>query len=185
MWAVEKHCMVVLWTSPCLSLDALTRNCRRCSSVCSSWWEGVGLRPGGGVTCSHDSSSAGVFSHLDGASSNATHGVSPTTWRGQEESFNRSIYTSRDNLYQPRSTVLSWKASALMLKIWPTGQKEPSVWLLYCTIAPNITPPVVSEGLVATLLPSGPATNQWIIQGESLRPATWLELISRMPVLSN
>lgn len=91
---VALHGRVIMKYQLSIKLDALTRKCKRCSSVCSSWWEGVGLRPGGGVTRSPDSSSSpGVFSHLDGASSNTTHGVSPPTWQGQEESLNHLTFT--------------------------------------------------------------------------------------------
>lgn len=72
----------IIWKmGVCITAGAHTRNCRCCSSVGPSWREGVGLRPGGSVTRSHDSSSAaGVFSHLDEASSNPTHRVFPKTW---------------------------------------------------------------------------------------------------------
>ena len=110
----QKARILVVWKillKLCLSRDAFTRNCMRCSSSCSSWWEVVGLRPGGGVTRSHDSSSsAGVFSHLDGASSNATNGVSPTTWQGLEKPVEES---SGDTEKNPQKQVLSWKTEQM------------------------------------------------------------------------
>ena len=121
-------------------LDDLTRNCRCCSCVCSSCWEGVGLRPGWGVTRSPDSSSPGVFSHLDGASSNTTHGVSPATWPGQGQAFSLLVYIYRTGMQDDTCTswtgpgwtfLVRWQADKMMLYLCAGDASMSVVWRVF------------------------------------------------------
>lgn len=113
---------------------ALTKNSICCSSVCSSWWLGVGPRPGRGVTRTPDSSSSspGVFSHLDGASSNTRHGVSPTAWKGQGQTVSQFLY-----IYKAMIQAVPLKGSAFCLA--NVTEKKGSEW--------KLQPPTVGQRL--------------------------------------
>lgn len=96
----------------------LTRKWRCCSLVCSSCWTGDGLRPGWGVTCTPGSfSSPGVFSHLDGASSKPTNGVSPTTWPGL------IIWLHLQNSKYPSYLYLKRSLCCLFKRMWSNNGK--------------------------------------------------------------